>query len=245
MMKFIRFLGKLLYLFVVLLVRIAMFFYYNLQFEGRENLPKDRDALIFASNHRSYLDPVVVVLAAPHMFCFAAKEPLFKTPVFAQLIRALGAFPTTWAKDPDYNMLDEATKHLRNKRYMTIFPEGTRHTDGKVGRGKSGMCVLSAKSGAPIVPVGIIFDSNNLHFRSKICVRIGKPFYPEDYGLTADSNPLQMRQMKDDVMTSIRTMVEENPPFPILHDEPRKKSSREKAKEERKKAAAAKTSEEA
>ncbi|MBQ8688271.1 MAG: 1-acyl-sn-glycerol-3-phosphate acyltransferase [Ruminococcus sp.] len=232
----IKFLGKLLYLFVVLLVRIAMFFYYSIRFEGRENIPKDSDAVIFASNHRSYLDPVVVVLAAPHMFCFAAKEPLFKTPVFAQLIRALGAFPTTWAKDPDYNMLDEAIKHLKNKRYMTIFPEGTRHTDGKVGKGKSGMCVLSAKSGVPIVPVGIIFDSNNLHFRSKICVRLGKPFYPEDYGLTEESNPLQMRQMKDDVMNAIRTMVEENPPFHIIHDEPKKKSSREKAREAREKA---------
>ncbi len=227
-----RFFANALYRFIVLLVRIAMFFTYSIHYEGRENIP-EKGAVIFASNHRSYLDPVLVVLGAPHMFCFAAKESLFKTPGFSQLIRALGAFPTTWEKDPDYNMLNEAMKHLQNGKYMTIFPEGTRHTDGKVGRGKSGMCVLSAKSGAPIVPVGLIFDSNNLHFRSKLHVRYGKPYYPTDYALTADSNPHQMRCMKDDIMSSIKTMVEENPPFEILHDEPKHKSSREKAKEAR------------
>lgn len=238
-----NFLSKVLYYTAIVLVRIAMFFTYSLRFEGKENIP-NADAAIFASNHRSYLDPVLVVLGSPHMFCFAAKEPLFKTPGFSCLIRALGAFPTTWEKDPEYDMLTEAIKRLRNKRYMTIFPEGTRHTDGKVGRGKSGMCVLSAKSGVPIVPVGIVFDSNNLHFRSKICVRYGKPFYPEEYGLTADSNPHQMRKMKDDIMASIKAMVEENPPFPILHDEPKRKSSREKAREQRAAAKAAQTTEE-
>ncbi len=218
------------------LVRFVFFFYYDIRFEGRENRPKE-SAAIFASNHRSYLDPVLVAMAAPHPFNYIAKESLFKTPVFGQFIRFMGAFPTSWEKDPSYDLLTEATRRLEKKRHLTIFPEGTRHTDGKVGRGKSGMCVLSARSGKPVVPVGIIFDSNNLHFRSKICVRMGKPIYPQDYGLTAETNPHQMRQMKEDIMTAIRTMVEENPPFPILHDEPKKKSSREKARAAREQAA--------
>ena len=49
------------------LVRIAFFFYYRISFEGRENIPKGT-AVIFASNHRSYLDPVLVSMAAPHPF---------------------------------------------------------------------------------------------------------------------------------------------------------------------------------
>lgn len=51
------------------LVRIAFFFYYRISFEGRENIPKGT-AVIFASNHRSYLDPVLVSMAAPHPFNF-------------------------------------------------------------------------------------------------------------------------------------------------------------------------------
>ncbi|MFR4393024.1 MAG: lysophospholipid acyltransferase family protein [Ruminococcus callidus] len=62
------------------LVRIAFFFYYRISFEGRENVPKGT-AVIFASNHRSYLDPVLVSMAAPHPFNFIAKEPLFRNPI--------------------------------------------------------------------------------------------------------------------------------------------------------------------
>lgn len=223
----------LCYKLVCIIVRIALLPIYSIRFEGRENIPKGT-SILFASNHRSYLDPVLVALAKPNPFSFIAKEPLFKKPGFSQLIRLLGAIPASWSKDPEYDVMAAASKRLNSGYHMTIFPEGTRHTDGKVGKGKAGVCVLSAKSGVPVVPVGIIFNSNNLHFRSKICVRIEKPLYPKNYGLTAESNPLEMKKMKNDIMSSIKTMVEENPPFEIIHDEPKHKSARERARDEKK-----------
>ncbi len=218
---------------IYFLIRVAFLFYYSIRIEGKENVPKDT-AAIFASNHRSYLDPVLVAMSAKRPFCFIAKEPLFKNPIFGSFIRILGAFPTTDSKHPDYDMLGEAIRRLDDRRNLTIFPEGTRHTDGKVGRCKSGVCVLAARSGKQVVPVGLIFDSNNLHFRSKICVRIGKPICASDYGLTADSVPHEMHQMRQDIQHAIQEMVEENPPFPITHDVPKKKTSLELAKEQRK-----------
>ncbi len=214
------------------IVRFLFLFYYRISFEGRENVPKGT-AVIFASNHRSYLDPVLVAMAAPHPFNYIAKEPLFRNPIFGGFIRFMGAFPTANAKDPDYDMLTEAVRRLEKKRHLTIFPEGTRHTDGKVGRGKSGVCVLAARSGKPVVPVGLVFDSNNLHFRSRICVRIGKPLYAKDFGLDANSSPREMHPMRGAIMDAIRTMVEENPPFPINHDAPKKRTSIEIEQEQR------------
>lgn len=221
-----------IYKFLCVIVRAFLFPVYSIRFEGRENIPKGT-ASIFASNHRSYLDPVLVTLSRPNPFSFIAKESLFKKPGFSHLIRLLGAIPSSWSKDPDYNVMEAASSKLHSGYHMTIFPEGTRHTDGKVGRGKTGVCVLSVKSGVPVVPVGLIFNSNNLHFRSKICVRIGKPFYPEDYGLNSESSPIEMKKMKDDIMSSIKYMVEENPPFEIIHDEPKHKSDREKKRAEK------------
>ncbi len=199
------------------IVRFVFFFYYNITFENRERVPRET-AAIFASNHRSYLDPVLVALAAKHPMNYIAKEMLFKNPVFSGFIRFMGAFPTSNEKDPSYQMLDEAARRLNRRRNLTIFPEGTRHTDGKVGRGKSGMCVLSAASGKPIVPIGLVFDSNNLHFRSKIRIRVGTPLYPADFGLTPESTPHDMHEMRQAVMTQIKEMVGENPPFEIIHD---------------------------
>ena len=89
------------------IVRFVFLFYYRISFEGRENIPNGT-AIIFASNHRSYLDPVLVAMAAPHPFNFIAKEPLFKNPVFGNFIRFMGAFPTADAKHPEYDMLTEA-----------------------------------------------------------------------------------------------------------------------------------------
>lgn len=117
----------------------------------------------------------------PIPFNFIAKEPLFG-PIFGNFIPIHGRIPHGEQQGPSYDMLTEATKRLEKRRHLTIFPEGTRHTDGKVGRGKSGVCVLAARSGKPVVPIGLIFDSNNLHFRSRICVRVGKPIYAADYG---------------------------------------------------------------
>lgn len=215
------------------IVRFAFFFYYDIRFEGREYAPSKKESAIFASNHRSYLDPVLVAMGAPHPFNYIAKEELFKHKVFARFIWFMGAFPATWKADPNYDMLSEAVKRLDNNRHLTIFPEGTRHTDGKVGSGKSGVCVLAAKSGKPVIPVGLIFNSNNLHFRSKICVRLGKPIYASDYGLTPESIPREMRQMKQDIMQAIRELVEENPPFPIKHDQPHKLSASDRHRVER------------
>ncbi|MCD8219724.1 MAG: 1-acyl-sn-glycerol-3-phosphate acyltransferase [Ruminococcus sp.] len=214
------------------IVCFLFLFYYRISFEGRENVPKGT-AVIFASNHRSYLDPVLVAMAAPHPFNYIAKEELFQNPVFGTFIRFMGAFPTADAKNPAYDMLTEATHRLEKRRHLTIFPEGTRHTDGKVGRGKSGVCVLAARSGKPVVPVGLVFDSNNLHFRSRICVRVGKPVYAADYGLDETATPHEMHAMRKAIMDAIRSMVEENPPFPIQHDEPKKRTSIEIAQQRR------------
>ena len=63
----------MLYHLIVFLVRVAFFFWYNIRVEGRENIPKNGN-FIFASNHRSYADPVLVVICARGRFRFMAKS---------------------------------------------------------------------------------------------------------------------------------------------------------------------------
>ena len=77
-------------------------------------------------------------------------------------------------------MLTEATKRLEAPP-PHHFPEGTRHTDGKVAEEKAASVCWRHAAASRSVP-SLIFDSNNLHFRSRICVRVGKPIYAADYG---------------------------------------------------------------
>ena len=200
-----------MYYIVVFLVRIAMHLWYNLKIEGRENIPKGR-AFVYASNHRSYADPVLVTLCGRGRFSFMAKSELFEKPLFAWLIRSLGAFPVERGKG-DTAAIDKAIDNVQHGTNLLIFPEGTRSKDGRVGRGKTGVALIASRAGTDVVPVGINFDGK-LHFRSKIVVRVGKPIPAGT--LAIDENLTErdlLRTLKRDVMPpimeGIRALVDE------------------------------------
>ncbi|HOV41916.1 MAG TPA: lysophospholipid acyltransferase family protein [Oscillospiraceae bacterium] len=178
---------------------------YNLKIEGKENVPKT-GGHIFASNHRSYADPVLISLGVPKRFAYMAKEELFKNPLFSLLIRTMGAFPVTRGKG-DTAVIDTAVEKLKSGRNLVIFPEGTRSYDGKVGRGKSGVSLIAAKAGTDVIPVGIIFKGKKLKFRSKLIVRYGKPIKLDETELSATSAS-ELKGLKSRIMGAITELVE-------------------------------------
>lgn len=206
-----------MYYVVVAIVRVAMHVWFNLKIEGRENIPEGR-ACVYASNHRSNADPVLVTLAGRGRFSFMAKSELFRNPFFAWLIRSLGAFPVERGTG-DTAAIEKAIDNVKNGVNLLIFPEGTRSKDGRVGRGKTGVALIAARSHADVVPVGISFDGK-LHFRSRITVRIGQPI---PAGMLAIDDGLDdrelLRTLKKNVMPpimdGIKALVEEPAALPM------------------------------
>lgn len=191
------------------LLRIYFAIAYSLRYEGLKNIPKDT-SVIYVSNHRTYADPPLVGARARGKLAFMAKEELFKNPVFAWLIRSLGAFPVARGKG-DTAVLDTAVERLSEGKSLMIFPEGTRSKDGKVGRGHSGAAVIAARSGKPMIPVGIVFGEK-LRFRSKVTVKYGEPIMPQDYVEISDApNPRQLVKLKNRYMADIKRLVEGEP----------------------------------
>ncbi|MBQ9374873.1 MAG: (d)CMP kinase [Ruminococcus sp.] len=155
--------------------------YYNLSYEGKENIPKD-GSNIFASNHRSYTDPVLIAMPTRVPCSYMAKDELFHQNVFfTLLIKAFGAFPVTRGKG-DTAAIDLSMEKLNKGRNLVIFPEGTRSKDGKVGKGKTGVALIAALAQVPVIPVGISFEGK-LKFRRKIVVRFGKPISAEELNI--------------------------------------------------------------
>ena len=178
--------------------------YYNLTFEGRENIPTD-GSNIFASNHRSYTDPVLIALPTRVPCSFMAKEELFMQNIFFKwLITAFGAFPVTRGKG-DTAAIDMSIERLNMGRNLVIFPEGTRSKDGKVGKGKTGVALIAAMAQVPVIPVGINFEGK-LKFRKKIVVRFGKPISPEELNVTS-TNPRELKTLKTKIMDEITKLV--------------------------------------
>lgn len=210
-----------MYYVVVAIVRVAMHLWFNLKIEGRENIPKGR-AFVYASNHRSNADPVLVTLAGRGRFSFMAKSELFRNKLFAWLIRSLGAFPVERGTG-DTAAIEKAIDNVKNGTNLLIFPEGTRSKDGRVGKGKTGVALIAARSHADVVPVGISF-TGKLHFRSKIVVRIGKPIPAGTLAVEEGLDDRELlrtlkKQVMPPIMDGIKALVDEPEALPMQEKE--------------------------
>jgi len=185
-------------------VTLGYYLFYNLKIEGKENVPHD-GGYVFASNHRSYADPVLISIPTRIPFAYMAKEELFKNKFFSALIRFFGAFPVSRGKG-DTSVIDEAIKRLNKGYNLVIFPEGTRSKDGTVGKGKTGVALIAAKAQVPVIPVGISF-SGKLKFRKKIIIKLGKPISPSELELKSSST-VELRGLKQKIMSAITELVE-------------------------------------
>ncbi|EWM52496.1 lysophospholipid acyltransferase family protein [Ruminococcus flavefaciens] len=199
-----------MYYIIKFLVRLYFRIMYKLRYEGRDNIPKDT-TVIYACNHRSNADPPLLGTGGRGKFAFMAKEELFRNKFFAWLIRSLGAFPVARGKG-DTGVIDTAVDRLNNGRSLMIFPEGTRSKDGKVAKkGHTGAALIAARSGKPIIPVGICYGEK-LKFRTPLTVKFGAPIDPAEYCEICDApNPRQLVKLKNRYMADIRFLVEGAP----------------------------------
>ena len=82
----------MVYRFVKFLSFVVCKFLFRIEIEGRDSFPPKNTPFIFASNHISYLDPVVLAVVSPYHLRWVAKKELFRNKLFALLIKSLGAF---------------------------------------------------------------------------------------------------------------------------------------------------------
>jgi glycerol-3-phosphate dehydrogenase (NAD(P)+) len=128
--------------------------YFRLSRIGREHIPQS-GPVIFAANHRSFLDPFVIATIARRPMYYVAKTELFRYRIVAWFLSALGAFPVERGAG-DAEMIATAKAILARGDTVLIFPEGTRTRPGALGRPKRGVGRLALESGAPVVPVAVI-----------------------------------------------------------------------------------------
>ncbi|MCG2712056.1 MAG: 1-acyl-sn-glycerol-3-phosphate acyltransferase [Candidatus Omnitrophica bacterium] len=165
--------------FLLFIIFKMLFFFKS---SGRENLP-EKGGCIIASNHLSYLDPIVLSIASPRMLTFMAKQELFKNPFFSRLITALNSFPLERGS-ADLKSIRFAINKLKSDGTLIIFPEGTRSTSGQINEGQSGVSMLAAKANVPVVPtlikgtdIALAAGSKKIRFFVPLSVHFGKLMY--------------------------------------------------------------------
>jgi 1-acyl-sn-glycerol-3-phosphate acyltransferase len=147
---------------------------------GRENVPK-QGGVIIAPYHVSNLDPPAVACTCPRRLNFMAKEELFKVPILGPIIRSLDAFPLKRGEG-DTEAIRHAISQLEAGKTIIIFPEGSRGDGISIQPLTKGATLLARKTGATVVPVGIVGSHKVLPKgqskpkRGKIVIAYGQPF---------------------------------------------------------------------
>ena len=141
--------------FIIVVLNIVFRTVYRMKVVGTKNIPKE-GALIFCGNHKTYLDPPAITVTNGRKMSFMAKEQLKENWLFA----FLGwAFEAIYVKrdSKDIGPLKQALTILKSGDCLGIFPEGTRNgLEKNNGAVKNGAAYLALKTGAKIVPVGIV-----------------------------------------------------------------------------------------
>ena len=143
-----------------------------------DHVPAEGPAIL-ASNHTSFLDPPLVGAAANREINYLARETLFRFPVVGSILRSVNAVPVD-REGGGAAGLRAIFDRLMKGGAISLFPEGTRSTDGALQKAKSGIGLTVIKSEAPVVPVRVFGTFDALSRRHswprprKVAVRFGK-----------------------------------------------------------------------
>ncbi len=162
------------------IVRVLLKLLTHCQVKGRENIPSQGPLLIVA-NHLSLADPPLLGVSLSRKVMFMAKKELFHFRVIGYFIGSFGAF-SVHRGQLDRKALRQAYQVLADGLALVMFPEGTRSRNGRLQPAFSGPALIAVRSGAPILPVGIIGTEKIrgvtwLLHRPQITVNIGHPFH--------------------------------------------------------------------
>ena len=124
------------------------------------NNPRNFDGktFIIASNHASFLDPMILTsvffLKFNKKVYFIAKEDVFENLIIRLVQEAWGTIQLH-KKDKGKSALKAAESYLRKGKIIGIFPEGERSYDGNLIRAKTGVARLAISARVPVLPVAI------------------------------------------------------------------------------------------
>ena len=188
-------------------------FLWKVTTDGLHHVPQGGGAII-APNHISVLDSFVVPLVLPRRITYVGKAEYLDDWKTRFLFPAMGMIPIDRSGgDAAAAALDAAAGLLEAGELFGIYPEGTRSRDGVLHKGHTGVARLALRTGAPIVPVGIIGTDAvqppdarfPLPFR-RVHIRFGRPVDPARYGGRADDR-MVLRQITDEVVYEIRNLT--------------------------------------
>ncbi|MGB7708629.1 MAG: lysophospholipid acyltransferase family protein [Microcoleus sp.] len=127
-----------------------------------DRIPQESPVLV-VSNHRSFLDPVLLTAALGRSIRFACHHYMGQVPVIRELVTSFGAFPLQKPEHRQRHFFDQATALLQNREMVGVFPEGAEPmvnftqptTVGKFQRGFAHLALRAPVRDLAVLPIAI------------------------------------------------------------------------------------------
>jgi 1-acyl-sn-glycerol-3-phosphate acyltransferase len=195
------------------IIRLMMRLLARVEVYGMENLPASGGYIVVA-NHLGRMDiPLVYDLLDRDDVILLVAEKYRKYAFVRWLVKKLDAL---WLErfSADFGALRNTLGRLKAGGVLVIAPEGTRSPSGALIPGKPGAGYLAAKSGLPLLPVGVngtedvLVKAQLKRFkRLRITVRIGHPFQaPPLHGRNREAS---LQHITDEIMCRIAALLPE------------------------------------
>jgi 1-acyl-sn-glycerol-3-phosphate acyltransferase len=164
--------------------------------------------------HRSFADFSFAAFVTNRKIFFMAKDDLWKSRFLGWLLLTLGAFPVH-RESADRSAVRHAEEVLKRGEALVLFPEGTRQEGPVVSDLLEGATFLAARTGAPIVPIGIgnsdlaMPKGQKIPKRMRIKVVVGEPMPPparSDRGRVSRSG---VRKATEELQARIQIVYDE------------------------------------
>ena len=194
-------------------LRLLFRVYFRWRIVGTQHVSQN-GPVILASNHASYLDPMLIGSAVDRPIFYLARKSLFRHWAAGPFLRSVNALPVDRA-GKSFGGLKALLGRLTRGNAVLVFPEGTRTRDGSLQRAHAGVGLLAVKSGAKVIPTRLYgsHEAWNRRMRfprpRRITVVFGPPLEFEiaaektKAGDRADSRNVRYTEAADQIMQAI------------------------------------------
>ncbi len=143
------------YTIVIFLLRVIMRLIARVKVYGMEYLPPETTSFVGVSNHIGRLDPAFVYYLLKRKDIIMLVAEKYKEHAWSRFLAQTvnGIFVDRY--NADVNAMREVLRRLQHGGVMVIGPEGTRNPTATLLQGWDGASYIAARSGLPILPVGV------------------------------------------------------------------------------------------
>ena len=168
------------------------FFFERVEVRHPERVPRMGPVLLCINHPNNLIDSLLVGSVLPRQVHYVATGALFRNPLMARLLGALGVIPVyRRADDPDrternVEMFAACDEVFDRGRLIAIYPEGATRAEAYLQRIKTGAARIAlayeahAQGRLTVVPVGLSFSARK-RFRGRVLVSFGEPVDVSSY----------------------------------------------------------------